>query len=179
MPALKYDTRLNVSYCDIIATGFSAVRVVPLGGFMAGKTSKISKLEYEALADFRWALRQFLSFSEAAARAAGITPQQHQALLAIKGVKGRDSITVGELAGRLQILPHSAVGLADRLAARQFVKRIPDRRDRRNVLLTLTERGEAVLEGLSAAHREQLRRISPQFRRLFEKLRQRPGLRPS
>jgi DNA-binding MarR family transcriptional regulator len=138
---------------------------------MAGKTSRISKQEYELLADFRWALRQFLRFSERAARAAGITPQQHQALLAVKGFKERDRITVGELAVRLEILPHSAVGLADRLAARGYVRRITNRADRRQVLLALTAKGEDVLERLSTAHREQLRRIGPQFNRLLERLR--------
>ena len=75
----------------------------------------ITKSQYENLAAFRFALRKFLRFSEDAAGAAGLTPQQHQALLAIKGFPGRDHVTVGELAERLQIKPHSAVGLIDRL----------------------------------------------------------------
>ena len=74
------------------------------------KTKQLSKSQYELLAAFRYALRQFLHFSEEAARAAGITPQQHQALLAVKGFPGRDCVTVGELAERLQLRHHSAAG---------------------------------------------------------------------
>ena len=85
----------------------------------------ISKAEYETLATFRYALRQFVRFSETAAREAGITPKQHQALLAIAGFPGRDQITMGELAERLQIRHHSTVELIDRLAAQSLVAREP------------------------------------------------------
>lgn len=135
----------------------------------AGKNN-ISKTQYEALAEWRYVLRQFLRFSEKAAYAAGVTPQQHQALLAIKGYPGRDYLNIGELAERLQIMHHSAVGLADRLVARKYVRRIHNKSDRRQVNLALTPRGEAILEQLSATHREQLRRIGPQFNRLMESL---------
>ena len=80
-------------------------------------TTRLSKAEYELLAACRYALRQFVRFSEESARAMRIEPQQHQALLAIKGFPGRDKVTIGELAERLQIRHHSAVGLAGRLAA--------------------------------------------------------------
>ena len=92
-------------------------------------------------------------------------------MLAIKGFPGRDRITVGELAERLQIKHHSAVGLADRLVAERYVRRVNNPGDRREVLLALTARGEFILERLSAAHREQLRRIGPQMNRLLETLR--------
>ena len=75
----------------------------------------IVKADYEALAAFRHALREFLDFSQEAARRAGLTPQQHQALLAIKGYPGREVVTVSELAERLLLRHHSAVGLLDRL----------------------------------------------------------------
>ena len=136
---------------------------------MAGP-KKLSKAQYEMLAAFRFALRQFLKFSEDAAQSAGVTPQQHQALLAIKGFPGRDRVTVGELAERLQIAPHSAVGLIDRLVAETLVAREPSVEDRRRVFITLTEQGEDVLEQLSSAHREQLRRIGPQIRQLLDQL---------
>ena len=132
--------------------------------------SKISKAHYERLAGLRYALRQFLRFSENAAQAAGLTPQQHQALLAIKGFPGRDRITIGELAERLQILPHSAVGLADRLVREGYIRRLTDRKDRRQVRLALTARGERVLEKLSAVHHEQLSRVGPQITRLLKSL---------
>lgn len=132
--------------------------------------NKITKAHYETLAEFRYALRKFLHFSEAAAQVVGVTPQQHQAMLAIKGFPGRDQVTVGELAERLQIKHHSAVGLADRLVGEGCVRRVTSRGDRRQVLLELTHRGEAMLEQLSAAHREQLRCIGPQINRLLETL---------
>lgn len=132
---------------------------------------KISKLEYETLANLRYSLRQFLRFSEDAAHAAGITPQQHQALLAIKGFPGRDRVTIGELAERLQIRHHSAVGLVDRLVANGFLKREPAQNDRRQVQLTLTARSENVLAKLSAAHKEQIRRVGPQMETLLKRLR--------
>lgn len=132
---------------------------------------KINKAHYETLAEFRYALRKFLHFSEAAAQAVGVTPQQHQAMLAIKGFPGRDQVTMGELAERLQIKPHSAVGLVDRLMAEGYVLRVPSRNDRRQVHLSLTPRGEAILEKLSASHQEQLHRIGPQINRLLESLR--------
>jgi len=138
---------------------------------MATKKNGLTKADYEALAELRYALRQFLRFSENAAADAGVTPQQHQAMLAIKGFPGRDQITIGELAERLQIRHHSAVGLADRLVADGQVQRVPDEKDRRQVHLALTKSGESVLEKLSAAHREQLHRVGPELSRLLGDLR--------
>lgn len=131
---------------------------------------KLSKSQYELLASFRFALRQFLRFSEDAAQEAGLTPQQHQALLAIKGFPGRDRITVGELAERLQVAHHSAVGLVDRLAAEKLVVREASEEDRRRVFITLTPRGADILEGLSSVHRAQLRRIGPEMGALLARL---------
>ncbi|HEX9047107.1 MAG TPA: MarR family transcriptional regulator [Verrucomicrobiae bacterium] len=137
---------------------------------MAVKAKQLTKVQYEALAEFRYGLRQFLRFSEAAAQAAGLTPQQHQALLAIKGFPGRDQVTIGELAERLQIAHHSAVGLADRLVAERYVRRMPGQKDRRRVYLALTRRGESVLQKLSAAHSEQLGQLGPQISQLLATL---------
>lgn len=131
---------------------------------------KLNKTQYEALASFRYALRRFLHFSETAALAAGITPQQHQALLAIKGYPGRDSVTIGELAERLQLRHHSAVGLVDRLVAEKLVVRKTSATDRRRVMVQLASRGETILEKLSALHREQLQRIGPELGQLLERL---------
>ena len=130
----------------------------------------LTKAEYEMLAALRFALRQFLRFSEEAAEAATLTPQQHQALLAIKGFPGRDTVNVSELAERLQLRHHSAVELIDRLENEALVKRKPDESDGRKVVIGLTARGERVLEKLSEAHREQLRRIGPQLTRLLSEL---------
>lgn len=130
----------------------------------------IQKSEYEALADFRYVLRRFMHFSEQAAEQAGLTPQQHQALLAIMGFPGREQVTIGELAERLQVQHHSAVGLVDRLVTQGLVSREPDTSDRRQVNISLSGHGRTVLEQLSATHREELRRLGPQLRVLLEKL---------
>jgi len=131
---------------------------------------QLTKTEYEMLAAFRFALRQFLRFSEDAAQAENLTPQQHQALLAIKGFPGRDLVNVNELAERLQLRHHSAVELVDRLETEKLVKREPDPTDGRKVLIGLTARGEQVLGKLSEAHHEQLRRLGPQLTRLLKEL---------
>jgi DNA-binding MarR family transcriptional regulator len=130
---------------------------------MAAKQPLVTQAEYELLAGFRHALRQFLRFSENAARAAGVTPQQHQALLAIRGFPGPGAITIAEFAGRLQIRHHSAVGLVDRLAKQKLVKRTRREEDRRRIHLDLTRHGAAVLEKLSALHKEQLLHMIPRL----------------
>lgn len=134
------------------------------------RPKKLRKAQYETLAAFRYALRKFNHFSEAAAQAAGVTPQQHQALLAIKGFPGRDRITVGELAERLQLRHHSAVGLIDRLVMENLMKRTASGEDHRKVFIQLTDHGEKMLEKLSAIHREQLKRIGSELSRLLERL---------
>jgi DNA-binding MarR family transcriptional regulator len=136
---------------------------------MATRTT-LSKAQYENLAAFRYALRQFLRFSEEAAQRAGITPQQHQALLAIKGFPGREIVTVGELAERLQLRHHSAVELVDRLMRLKLVSREQSAADRRAVQVQLTARGGGILSNLSSAHKEQLRRIGPKLSLLLERL---------
>src|SRR5436189_647595 len=128
---------------------------------------KLSKAQYELLATFRYALRRFLHFSKTAAHRAGITPQHHQALLAIKGFPGRESATVGELAERLQIRHHSAVGLVDRLVTDKLVCREPSTGDRRQVMVRLTARGERVIQKLSELHHVQLKTLGPELRRML------------
>jgi len=130
----------------------------------------LSKADYEAMADFRYQLRQFLSFSEKAAHEAGITPRQHQALLAIKGFPGRDYVTVGELAEQLQIAHHSAVELTDRLVGQRMVTRKAATEDRRAVLLRVTRRGETLLAKLSLAHRTEIQRMVPALQMLLERI---------
>jgi len=136
---------------------------------MAGR-KKLSKAQYENLAAFRYALRQFLHFSEEQALQEGLKPQQHQALLAIKGFPGRDAVTVGELAERLQLRHHSAVELVDRLVDLKLVAREPSEVDRRQVHVRVTTQGEHILDKLSAMHEEQLRRIGPELRSLLQRL---------
>jgi DNA-binding MarR family transcriptional regulator len=133
-------------------------------------SSTITKTEYELLAEFRYTLRLFMSFSESAAKKAGIRPQQYQALLAIKGFTGREQITVSELSERLQIKHHSVVGLLNRLEAEKMITRSPDQNDRRRVFISLTRHGLSVLRKLSPIHREELRRLTPQLRLLLKQI---------
>lgn len=130
----------------------------------------VTKAEYESMAAFRYALRRFLRFSEDGAKAVGLTPQQHQALLAIKGYPARDSVTVGELAERLQVRHHSAVGLVDRLEALGLVERTSGKGDRRRVMLELTVSGSKLLERLSVMHRAELRRLGPELSSTLERI---------
>ncbi len=127
----------------------------------------LSKSDYETLAQFRYLLRKFASFSESAAHAAGLTPQHHQALLAIHGFPGPAPITVGALAERLDLRHNSVVGLIDRLSAKKLVRRCPHPGDARRVNLALTPRGLGLLAGLSQAHRDELRRLAPMLKRLI------------
>jgi DNA-binding MarR family transcriptional regulator len=128
---------------------------------------KLSQSDYSALAEFRYVLRRFLNFSEKAARKAGLTPRQHQALLVIKGYRQGGPISVGDLAERLIVHHHSAVELTDRLVEAGLVSREQDPQDHRRVLLHLTERAEACLADLSAAHLDELARVGPMLRQFF------------
>ena len=126
--------------------------------------------DYQLLAQFRHMLARFLSFSAEAAHTAGLAPRQHQALLAIKGFPHGAQVTVGDLAERLCIRHHSAVGLVDRLAESGYLVRHIDPRDRRRAVLSLTTTGEKALAALSAVHREELRRIAPLLGPLLKQL---------
>jgi DNA-binding MarR family transcriptional regulator len=129
------------------------------------------------LAAFRYTLRRFLSFSETAARRIGIASQQYQALLAVKGYPGRDSITISELAQQLLIKHNSAVGLVDRLVGQGLVRRRAASADRRKVDVVLTLRGTRVFERLAATHHAELGRIGPQLRDFLEYVAPPPNLR--
>jgi DNA-binding MarR family transcriptional regulator len=121
----------------------------------------IADSDYDALATFRRALRQFLAFSESAARAAGIPPRQHQALLAIRSRAGGPPVTVGQLAKDLLIAPHSAAELVDRLVTAGLLAKAKSPTERRRVELSLTQRAEDVLHSLSEAHLAELRATGP------------------
>jgi DNA-binding MarR family transcriptional regulator len=127
-----------------------------------------SRFNYQALAEFRYAIRRYLNFSERSARAAGLEPQQYQALLAIKGLVPAQEATIGVLAERLQIQHHSTVELMDRLEARGLVRRLRSRTDRRIVLVRLTRRGEQTLKRISLPHRNELRTAGRKLLRALE-----------
>jgi len=126
----------------------------------AGATEP-SLQDYRALAELRYQVRRFLSFSESAARAAGIEPQQHQLLLAIKGLPSDRRPTIKALAERLCVQHHTVVALVDQVAARDFARRERHDLDRREILVRLTPTGESLLTRLSILHRDQLRTVGP------------------
>lgn len=122
----------------------------------------LSDANYTALADFRHALRCFLEFSEHAALAEGLTPQQHQALLVIRGTTGSVA-NIARLADRLRVKHNTAGELAQRLEAAGLIHRDASKEDKRSVLLSLTDLGSAKLETLTRIHRRELAQLSPQI----------------
>ena len=132
--------------------------------------AKISRREYQARAEFRYQIRRFLRLSEQEARSAGLEPQQHQMLVALKGLPAGVEPTIGELAGRMLIQHHSAVELVDRLARRGMLKRSRSGSDRRLVYLTLTPKGERVLAGVSLRLRGELQSAGRALVRALEPL---------
>jgi DNA-binding MarR family transcriptional regulator len=119
----------------------------------------LTKQDFEALARFRFGIRRYLRFSEETVRSHGLTPQQYQLLLALKGFPGRDWATVRELADRLQLRHHSVVELVNRAQGQGLVERVPHPDDARAVRVQLTADGEQILGRLSALHRDELRRM--------------------
>ena len=126
-------------------------------------STDLSPADYEELAKLRYQIRRFLHFSESAALEEGIEPRQHQALLAIKAMRGPCS--VGAIAERLLLQHQSTVGLVDRLVFRKLVTRAPGTEDGRTVIVSLTRHGEALLKRLSLTHRKELKDIAPALAR--------------
>jgi len=123
----------------------------------------LTDADYEALSNLRHALRQFMDFSASAAHEEGLPAQQHQALLAIKGHNGEEAMSVGLLAERLLIAPHSATELVGRLVAAGYVSRTVDPNDKRRHTLALTQKAEAVLKRLTAIHLSEIREMAPRL----------------
>jgi DNA-binding MarR family transcriptional regulator len=119
----------------------------------------LTKQDYESLAAFRAAIRRFARFSEEGARSVGITPQQHQAMLAIMGQPSRSWASIAEIADFLQLKHHTTVGLVDRCVAAGLVERNPDPEDRRQVRVTLTKKGEELLRDLSTRNLRELKQL--------------------
>lgn len=140
---------------------------------IAKKSAAIGSASYQRLAAFRHTLRRFVAFSEAAARAAGITPQQHQALLAVKGAPEPGAVTVGYLADQLLLRPNSAAELVDRMVKCELLSKVGAEDDRRRMVLSLTRSAERILHSLSAAHIRELRHSAPVLDGLMEMLKPR------
>jgi DNA-binding MarR family transcriptional regulator len=126
-----------------------------------GSMKKLTLSDYQALAEFRYQIRQFLHFSEQAVKEAGLERGQYQLMLAIKGMPEGVRPRIRELASRMQIQHHSAVELINRLETGGYVRRKRARNDRREVLLALTPKGERVLAELALHHHEQLQSRAP------------------
>lgn len=120
----------------------------------------VSQQQIQALAEFRHQIRQFLHFSEEAASGAGIEPQQHQLMLAIKA-REPEPASIRYLAERLLLRHHSAVGLVDRLELSGMVRRARSATDRRTANVLLTPKGTKLLHELSMHHRKELKSAAP------------------
>ncbi len=132
--------------------------------------SDLTDAEYRKLAAFRQALRGFVAFSAAEAAAIGLTPRQHQVLLAIRGWPDSTPPNIKSLAERMMIRHNSAVGLIQRLEAAGFIQRIESSGDRRFIQLSLTPKGEAALAALSASHLTELRQRGPRLVEMLQAL---------
>jgi DNA-binding MarR family transcriptional regulator len=138
----------------------------------------LSQPDFEHLLELRTGLRRFLRWSEQQAHAAGLTPAQHQLLLAIKGHSNPAGPTIGELADYLVLRHHSAVGLIDRAVKEGLVKRNPDLTSKSIVRVTLTPAGTDKLDALAETHLQELAHLAPTMRTLWKALRAADGATP-
>jgi DNA-binding MarR family transcriptional regulator len=136
---------------------------------------RLEQEDYTHLLELRTGLRRFLRWSEAQAKAAGLTPAKHQLLLAVRGHPDPAGPTVGEIADYLVLRHHSAVGLIDRAVAEGLVRRNPDPRSKSVVRITLTPAGMDKLELLSEAHLEELAHLAPTMQALWRAVEQSDG----
>jgi DNA-binding MarR family transcriptional regulator len=128
----------------------------------------LSLADYRALAEFRYQIRKFLFFSEGQARAYGLEPQQHQLLLAVRGLPPGKQATIGELADRLRLKHHSTVELVNRLETLGAIARVQSEKDRRQVIVQLTRAGTLLLRKLSLAHRLEVETTGPELARALQ-----------
>ena|SRR5947209_9694106 len=130
----------------------------------------LADADFQRLLEFRDGLRRFLRWSEEQSTAVGLTPAQHQLLLAVRGHSGGKAPTVSDVADHLLLRRHSVVGLVNRAMAAGLLTRTPDPDDQRLVRLELTKLGERRLAQLSALHLEELRRLAPSLRPVWQGL---------
>lgn len=129
----------------------------------------MNPVDFETLASFRHLVRKFLRFSKDLLCSEDLTPDQYQALLAIRAFSSKSKLSIRDLAEQLQVRHHSTVGIVDQLVLRQAVVREVAPHDRRKIFLTLTEKGEDLVNRLAPPHRDELLRLSPE---MIEVLRQ-------
>jgi len=127
--------------------------------------------DYEALANFRYLLRKFLRFSKDFLKANGnLSPEQYEALLAIRAFTSIGGLTISHLSERLQVKHHSAVNIVDRLAERRLITREAVKADRRRRHVQLTAKGEELIDELAVVHRKEIRGRSAEMIKVLERL---------
>jgi DNA-binding MarR family transcriptional regulator len=131
-------------------------------------TSGRPAVDYETIARFRYEVRRFLAFSEIEAKRSGLSTQQYQALMAIRGFSIREPVSIGDLARYMLIRHHTSVGLVDRMVTLKIVSRSVDPSDRRRVLLGLTREGERRLRRLYQIHVHELRTMGPTLTKMLK-----------
>ena len=127
--------------------------------------------DFENNLRFRVTLRRFLHWSEDQATAAGLTPAQHQLLVAIKGHPGPEPPAIRDIAEYLQLQSHSAVGLVDRAEAAGVVCRQQDEKDARVVRVYLTDKGNRLVRNLTSAHLAELYKLAEALNSLLQVVR--------
>ena len=133
----------------------------------------MSTLDYQNLAAFRYQIRKFLRFSKDLLSAEDLTPDQYQALLAIRASSPHGRLSIRELAEQLQVRHHSTVGIVDQLVSRAAVTREVAADDRRKIILSLTQKGEELVHRLAPLHKEELKRLSPEMIDTLQQISQR------
>lgn len=136
---------------------------------MSERPAVLDDKDYKTLASVRMELRSFAHFTEKVTSGAGLTPQQHQILLALRASEGME-LTIGQLAEIMLLKPHSVSGMADRLASLGLVERVRSETDRRSISLHLTARAKDVLASLGQVHKDELRRVRPLLISLLSQL---------
>jgi DNA-binding MarR family transcriptional regulator len=130
----------------------------------------LNTLDFETLATFRYQVRRFLRFSKDLLSSEDLTPDQYQALLAIRASSSKGKLSIRDLAEQLQVRHHSTVGIVDQLVSRGAVVRQVAPDDRRKILLTLTEKGEELVERLAPPHHRELSRLCPEMIQTLERI---------
>jgi DNA-binding MarR family transcriptional regulator len=151
-------------------TGNIVIRYNAFMRLATGETRDISDSQYRMLSEFRYQIRNFIRFSEEVARDSGLEPQQHQLLLALKGLPTGVRPTITALSGRLCLRHHTTVELVNRLGERGAVMRSHSEEDRREVLIEITEIGEELLRRLSDSHWEELKKQGPALATALDEL---------
>ncbi|MBV8631478.1 MAG: winged helix-turn-helix transcriptional regulator [Silvibacterium sp.] len=131
---------------------------------------RLSREDIKRLAEFRFQLRRFLNFSNAAAEEAGLRPQQYQLLQCVSGMPDELEPTIAHVAMRMMLKHNSAVELVNRTIEQGLLKRVPDLIDHRCILLRVTPLGERVLASLAACHMEELDHAGPELIRALRRV---------